>query len=219
MKILNPDADLKIDRFLIDNMKKNLESYRQPNASLDNWRNWSSLAAALKILGLVPDLNIDDECWQGMKSALEDAEKTNSGNGPGLARNMKILRPDQSILSPEIWRRIDGALEAYKKDLDKNSFGGTGYESFLHLAANIKILDPSHDLGIDDGVWEKLKGRLEWVRGEGSYVDILDDLMNMKILAAEDVRIPSEGGLVVNMRKPKSEFASDVPPLPETKQF
>jgi hypothetical protein len=43
--------------------------------------------------------------------------------------------------------------------------------------------------------------------------------MAMKVLAAEDVRVPPGGGLEIIDRKPKDKLKFDGPPIPEIKKF
>ena len=157
------------------------------------------------------DLNLDQTAWQGMRNQLEkDRVGNHWGDFSTQAMAMKLLNPNQELnINLTDWQGIKDELNGYRKS------GRWGY--FSEQAMAIKLLGPTQDLRVDQIDWQNMEDFLKMYR-LWHVSDFFNHAMSMAILAAEEVKI-TDKGLEVNMRKPKKSLASEVPPMPETKQF
>lgn len=214
IKILNPQFDLGIDQKAWEGMRNMLNAWKE-NATFENrWEVFLSRSADMKILDPTLDLNLDQADWQRIRDILKKTVIWDIFSRRAV--EVRLLDHDYDLnLDQNDWRDIQDTLKKYRRD--KN----WGY--FCSHAANVKILDSKIDLGLDKEAWQGMRDKLEWYRercknGNESLGVFSDHAREMKILAAEEVKV-TDKGLEINMRKDKKDTLSDVLPMPEAKQF
>ena len=205
MKILGQTKNLNLDQTAWQGMKDRLENLRE----IPRWGDFFSLATGMKILDQRQNLNLDQAAWQGMQNEIKGWNDIWKRQHLSLrAMDIKILYPAKELgLNQANWQTMRDGLEEARNN---------NWRDFSHQAAAIKVLDPKADLGLDEAVWQDMRDELEACRKNGGWGFFCSLVMDMKILAADEVKV-TENGLEITMRKPK--LTSGVPPMPETKKF
>ena len=126
------------------------------------------------------------------------------------ALEMKILDSDIDLkLTQKDWQGMLDDLKEYRRE--------ENWPYFSSQAMAVRILDPKMDLRLDQQAWNGMRDDLERCRHDKNYIDFSELTLAMKILVAEKVEV-TDNGLEISMRKDKP-LVSEVPPVPETKQF
>lgn len=207
MKILDPKVDLNIDQAAWQGMENELKSYRTTN----DWDNFLAQAMKMKIIDPCRDLNINQVAASGITGRLETYRNDdNNFNFLQTASRMKILGlkegidPDQSVR--QFARK---QLEVFARSEQ--------WGFYFNYTRYMKILGLDQDMNLNAVIWQNLHDELKRKRSDNSSHDLARIAADMTTLAAEEVKVPPNGGLEVTMRKPRLD--SCVPPIPETKKF
>jgi len=174
-----------------------------------NYQKMWNLALCLKMLDpSEPDaLGKED-----LKNLLESLKDTIGGNlafsVSQMAQTLRMLFPNEPLPEPEEIRRIE---------TKRLSDSVTAVE-FGKRAAGLRILfkDP---IVCSDDKWNLMLERLYEDISIRSFFTMADLAVDMKILAAEEVRIPEGGGLELIIHKPKTETKEPIPPQPTASEL
>lgn len=220
IKLLFPDrtAELRLDdERVLGAMKEGLGKYRQKN----KWWQFSEAAMEAKILfpERAAELGLDEQARKEMKKKLDHYKENKSwGEFAEQAMRVKIVFPHKASelgLTEEFWKNQKKRLERPRRNRYLY-WGG----DFAERAAVMKILFPERvpELGLNKETWEGMEGYLVERRNHGQLANFSKQAINMKILAAEEVKV-SDNGLEIIMSKEKPKLGKETPPLPETRKF
>lgn len=227
MKLLFPDriSELNLGGTDWQGMKKMLEEFRKPSAVARG--AFLLVAEDMKFLfpQRIKELNITEDIWQENVNWALNLYDQRFGGGSirwqqfaESAKNLKMIFPERASelhLDETAWRGMMGRLKEFQEKTAKNS--SVPEVEFIELAANMRILMPerfNEVSGVVKTRWQEIKSYWEKIQRKPP-----DMTVNMKILAAEEVKI-TDKGLEIIMQKPKKdEFKTETPPLPEIRKF
>mgnify|MGYP006865039859 CR=1 FL=1 len=180
----------------------------------DNWNNVADQAVRLKILfpDKVKELDLQDK-WEDMKEWYEtrciDGTLESSLI---MAKNLKILFPERvgelELESKLKWGDIKARYYYHCRNKRKWS------QAFIKMAIGVKILFPERmvELGIENK-WQQMKESYEDFCKLEEWKLATIQAMNLKILAAQEIKITDQGLELV--MENEEEFADDIPERPE----
>jgi len=165
---------------------------------------------ALKILfpNRFDEVLIGDVEWDKIDDSI--ALSASVGDQAFGSSYFKIVFPDRVEKLDLTNEFCDRIIEAIDKMKEEKSFNSLSY--FLKY---IRILFPDRfeKMSLDDRTWNTMKRQAESRRTIKTYVA---DLLNLKILAAEEIKITDKG---IEMIVEKSDFKQEKKPRPERKKF
>ncbi len=212
VKILDPSKNIGRDDNARQGMERKLDAYKSSNKIDNEWGSFLSQAMAMKILDPETDVGLNNDIEQRLGGFL-DTLRNRPRSFCFHAMEMKIISPNMVLnIGETIWKEMEKDLESQRVS--------NNWIAFARDAVAMKILNPAVDLKLDNRAWEGMRAKLEYYRVEPNehWPNFFEQAMNMKILAAEEVKI-TDKGLEINMRKKKDSFNTDVPPIPEIKKF
>ncbi|KKP33203.1 MAG: hypothetical protein A2360_04885 [Candidatus Staskawiczbacteria bacterium RIFOXYB1_FULL_32_11] len=217
MKIIDPDIDFGIDDLAITSIKDYLEFQRIQSLNQDNWSGFNLLSLGTKIIDPAIDIHIGVPAQQYLRNELKSFRDV--GNWGAFARTaieMQIFDAKADIgIDDKATNGMTHKLEAYRKRGE--------WFSFISLASDIKILGINTDIKLDEleakqGIKNQLEQSKNYGIKHGDWNDFGRFVRDIKILIAEKAEI-TDKGLEITMPKEKESLQSDVPAIPEQKQF
>lgn len=156
--------------------------------------------------------------WEKMKEYLEEHRTGTSFSWhdiAGLAVTLKMIHPERISelnLNDEFVEKIKKSMSM---DMEENDM-----YSFLSDASNFRILFPERvgELNLDNKFWTKAKKEFRSLIRDKKYHHPSTFAMNMKILAAEDLKF-TDRGMEVVMPEQKESLQEDASSIPEVRNF
>jgi len=156
----------------------------------------------------ISDLHLNDKSWEKIKETARENFDINQES----SQELKFIFPNYDLEAYPTFKK--SAVEDIKKDLRYTEKGG---ERYAQLAVLKKILFPNTAETIDRVTWEDMKNTLLKPR-VFIATDFSRSALNMKILAAKEIKI-TDNGVEIIMPEQKASFEKALPSLPETRNF
>ena len=213
MKVLDSKFNLNLDEEAWQGMRHMLDFARKQG----DWDFFFKLAMEMKILDPTINIKITVEEYKKAKDELEGILKITDGHYFKRAvMHMRFMNPNIDInLGPKFWEDVKTMLH---QDSVTNR-----WLDFSSLAVASRIIDPDVELNLDEEAWQGMKNQLVIFRREykqsahGIHEELGQMAMNMKILAAEKVKITNKG---LEITMPGKKIVEDKhPPIPQVRNF
>jgi len=204
IKILNPEVNIKITDKEREDIKELLEVWKKRN-----WYGFFQFAMSCRILD--PKMDIPTSGYHNeIRQAFQEKLKNQMSHYIGMAARAKVVEPARvgRTSTEEMWPEVMKYFETHRKDI----------QHFTEKATEIKILKPEENLDLTEEVWDKMLNKLDSLRGE-DMTQFSQYAMDLKILAAQEVKVPEGGGLEVKMRREQEASEPEIPLIPEKKSF
>lgn len=160
----------------------------------------------------IVELRLGDPYWEEIKEIIIERLQGDMNLGDLVA--IKVLFPAYGFPS---WfeKNVLAYIDASVTDCLRNMHSRR-WQWIAELLAQKKILFPENEEGVDVKTWRGMKESFVRYRSEASTMARLG--LDMKILAAKEVKI-TEKGLEIVMRRPHDDFQAPSLPLPELRKF
>ena len=199
-----PVAILDPDREILRHNGKPLSLRIDLARNLGDWRRFLKSAAFNTIMGEKADVSFED--WQHVREYVDGLYRGTVFDAMADAAAWgKIIDPSKARVS-----NLDHGRFLDKLNRDRSAV--VMWDNVARVASDMKIL------GLDFSAftkveWERMHEYLDDLRANAQWQDFLDLAAAMKILAADKVEVPEQGGLEITMpEKTVSDDGSSLAP-------
>jgi hypothetical protein len=196
------------DAQLFDSEKHKVEDVIQKQIIDDDLKSFSRLAAKAKIINIGINFKLSYLNGGRIRSVLEQSRSSSlTMEFPTKAMDLKVLFPELFLL---VTKEDLELVEADIKDYRERNI----WQFFAEAGSDLKIVDPSRDIGVTEKDWAEMKKELAVLAV--SPLLFANMLAQMRILAAEEVKVTGQG-LEITDHKPN--LSKPTQALPEIKKF
>jgi hypothetical protein len=185
------DPDTEITKEDLSKIQQMLDTMREKH----DWRQFVYSAKDFRILRPGEKIAFSDEEWEKFKKYLAELQ----GNDKHLRVYWNMTEPDPDrrvgTFAPSDYRSEDvGRIKASRKFLSWYTL----YAAQYRIAHGVKLDIKQHE-------WQQLHGDLEILRQDKNWANFLERAANMKIMAADEVRLTDKGLEIVMPQKARDE--------------
>lgn len=223
LRILDPEKVVPAaqkPKEAVDGMK----SYLNTLLIYNDWRSYFVHAADFKtgsgeaqVTKLAPDKAF--AIINGMSSGYKNFSGDSWLHFAKIIKSAKILFPDYFAQAQLDKNGVISGIADYLEDY--LSANNPSWANFAEAAASLKLIYPDSMENIpalNDKSWEGMKAALNHYRDNSDWKQFSTLAANMKILAAREVRITTNG-IVIEMEPEKTLMAETNSAIPEVKKF